>query len=59
MKTNILSWLQEGNITVPAVLFSEYRNMNLNEYELVLLLNIITFLEKEMTSLPQKSFPHV
>ncbi len=46
MKTNILSWLQEGNITVPAVLFSEYRNMNLNEYELVLLLNIITFIEK-------------
>jgi DNA replication protein len=46
MKTNIVSWLQEGNITVPAVLFSEYRNMNLNEYELVLLLNIITFLDK-------------
>jgi DNA replication protein len=46
MKTNILSWLQEGNITVPAVLFSEYRNMNLNEYELVLLLNIISFIEK-------------
>lgn len=46
MKTNIVSWLQEGNITVPAILFTEYRNMNLNEYELVLLLNIITFLEK-------------
>jgi DNA replication protein len=46
MKTNILTWLQEGNITVPATLFSEYRKMNLNEYELVLLLNIISFLEK-------------
>ncbi|MEH7255157.1 DnaD domain-containing protein [Neobacillus niacini] len=46
MKTNLISWLQEGNITVPAVLFSEYRNMSLNEYELVLLLNIITFIEK-------------
>ncbi|SDL93844.1 DnaD domain-containing protein [Bacillus sp. OK048] len=46
MKTNLISWLQEGNITVPAVLFTEYRNMNLNEYELVLLLNIITFIEK-------------
>lgn len=46
MKSNILSWLQEGSITVPAVLFSEYRNMNLNEHELVLLLNIISFIEK-------------
>lgn len=46
MKTNLLSWLQEGNISVPVVLLSEYRNMNINEYELVLLLNIITFIEK-------------
>ncbi|MFF2449983.1 DnaD domain-containing protein [Neobacillus sp. NPDC058068] len=46
MKSNILSWIQEGNITVPALLFSEYRKLNLNEIELVLLLNILTFLEK-------------
>lgn len=46
MKTNLLAWLQEGNISVPAVLLSEYRNMNINEYELVLLLNIISFIEK-------------
>nr|WP_263325936.1 DnaD domain-containing protein [Neobacillus sp. Marseille-Q6967] len=46
MKTNLISWIQEGNITIPAILFSEYRNMNLNEYELVLLLNIMTFIEK-------------
>ena len=46
MKSTIVSWLQEGNITVPAILFSEYRNLNLNEYELVLLLNIMTFIEK-------------
>lgn len=46
MKSNLLSWLQEGNITIPAVLFSEYRNINLNEYELVLVLNILTFIEK-------------
>lgn len=46
MKSNILSWLQEGNITIPAVLLSEYKNLNLNEFELVLLLNIIAFLEK-------------
>jgi DNA replication protein len=46
MKSNILSWLQEGNITIPTILLSEYRNLKLNEYELVLLLNIIAFLEK-------------
>jgi DNA replication protein len=46
MKTNLLAWIQEGNITVPTLLFSEYRNLNLNEYELVLLLNILTFLDK-------------
>lgn len=46
MKSNILSWLQEGNITIPTLLFSEYRNLKLTEYELVLVLNIITFLEK-------------
>ncbi|OIK17097.1 DNA replication protein DnaD [Bacillus sp. MUM 116] len=46
MKSTIISWLQEGTITVPAILFSEYRNLNLNEYELVLLLNIMTFIEK-------------
>ncbi|MFZ7943067.1 DnaD domain protein [Neobacillus sp. 19] len=37
---------REGNISIPSLLFSEYRNLNLNETELVLLLNIITFIEK-------------
>jgi DNA replication protein len=46
MKTNILAWLQEGTLTVPHLLFSEYRNLNLSETELVLLLNILTFIEK-------------
>ncbi|MGJ7909402.1 DnaD domain-containing protein [Neobacillus sp. LXY-1] len=46
MKDTLLSWLQEGNITIPTLLFSEYRYLNLNETELVLLLNILTFLEK-------------
>jgi len=46
MNSNILAWLQEGNITIPTLLFSEYRNLNLNETELVLLLNILTFIEK-------------
>jgi DNA replication protein len=46
MKSNIVAWMQEGNITIPTLLFSEYRNLNLNETELVLLLNIITYIEK-------------
>lgn len=46
MKDNIVAWLEEGTITVPSLLFSEYRNLNLNEAELVLLLNIMTFVEK-------------
>ncbi|MED4204183.1 DnaD domain-containing protein [Neobacillus mesonae] len=46
MKSNVLAWLEEGNITIPSLLFSEYRNLTLTETELVLLLNILTFLEK-------------
>lgn len=46
MKSNLLSWIEEGNITFPAVLLSQYRNVHLNEYELVLLLNILSFIEK-------------
>lgn len=45
MKTTLLAWLQEGNITIPTLLFSQYRNLNINETELVLILNILTFLE--------------
>ncbi|WP_040208398.1 DnaD domain-containing protein [Neobacillus jeddahensis] len=46
MKSNILAWLQEGTITIPTLLISEYRNLQLNETELVLLLNILSFIEK-------------
>jgi DNA replication protein len=46
MKSNLLAWVQDGTLTIPAVLLSEYRNLNLNEYELVLLLNIHSYLDK-------------
>lgn len=46
MKTSLLSWLQEGNLTIPTALISQYKNLHLNEYELVLLLTLITFQEK-------------
>ncbi|WP_042457763.1 DnaD domain-containing protein [Neobacillus dielmonensis] len=45
MKTTILNWLEHGTITVPTLLFSEYRRLNLTETELVLLLNILTSIE--------------
>jgi DNA replication protein len=45
MKTGLLAWLQEGNITLPAALFSEYRNLNLNEYELILIIHLLTFIQ--------------
>ncbi|NHM29157.1 DnaD domain-containing protein [Neobacillus terrae] len=46
MKTSLFSWIEEGNITIPSVLLSQYKNMKLNEIELVLLLNMIAFIEK-------------
>lgn len=44
-KTNILKWLQEGNITVPGVLLTQYKDMNLNEHEVILLLHVISFID--------------
>lgn len=46
MKTSLLSWIQQGNITIPAVLLTEYKNLHLNEYELMLIIHLMTFLEK-------------
>lgn len=45
-KTNLLKWIQEGQITIPAALLSQYKNMKLNENELVLLLQLISHLDK-------------
>lgn len=46
MKTSLLSWIKQGNITIPTVLISEYKNLHLNEDEMMLILHIMTFLEK-------------
>jgi DNA replication protein len=45
MRSSLLSWIKEGNITIPAILFTEYRNIKLNEFELILLLQIHSFIE--------------
>lgn len=46
MKENFVQWIQEGSITIPNVLLNYYKQMNLNEEELVLLLHVISFLDK-------------
>jgi DNA replication protein len=45
-KADFLDWLRAGNITIPAALLTEYKNMHLTEQELVLLLQVIHFSEK-------------
>ncbi|KAB2333651.1 DnaD domain-containing protein [Bacillus mesophilum] len=45
-KEHLLKWLQEGNISVPGVLLTNYKDLNLNECELVLILQVISFIEK-------------
>ena len=44
-KSSLLKWLQEGNISIPGVLLSQYKEMNLNEHELVLILHVISYIE--------------
>lgn len=44
-KTSLLRWIQEGNVTIPGVLLTHYKEMNLDENELVLLLQVISFVE--------------
>lgn len=46
MKENILKWVQEGQISFPSVLLTHYKQMNINEEELVLLLHVMAFIEK-------------
>jgi DNA replication protein len=46
MKKSLLSWLQEGNITIPAILISQYKNIGINEHELMLMIHLLSFLEK-------------
>ena len=39
-KTNLLNWFKEGQLTIPATLLTHYKKLKLNEYELVLLLQL-------------------
>lgn len=46
MKEDLMQWLQDGNIAFPRALLTNYKKMNINETELVLLLHVHSFLEK-------------
>ncbi|TKC19685.1 DnaD domain-containing protein [Robertmurraya kyonggiensis] len=45
MNKNLMKWVQEGNITIPRALLTYYKELNINEEELVLLLHVFSFLE--------------
>jgi len=42
-REQMLTWLQEGNLTIPSFLFVHYVEMGLNEQELILLLHLQQF----------------
>ncbi|GIN38152.1 MULTISPECIES: DnaD domain-containing protein [Heyndrickxia] len=45
-KDLILSWIEDGMIQIPRLLMVKYKHIGLNETELVLLLQVFSFLEK-------------
>lgn len=46
IKDKLFAWMKEGTMTIPSFLFSNYKSMNLNEPEVMLLLQLQNFLEK-------------
>jgi DNA replication protein len=45
-KTKVLKWFKEGQITIPTALLAQYKNLKINEQELVLLLQLISHIDK-------------
>jgi len=46
IKSSLLSWIQQGNISIPAVLLTEYKSLHLNEYEMMLILHLMAYIDK-------------
>jgi DNA replication protein len=46
IKDKMFAWIKEGAITIPSFLFSNYKSMDLNEQEVMLLLQLQNFLDK-------------
>ena len=51
IKEHMLTWLQEGNVSIPSFLFVHYAEMGLDEKELILLLQLQHF-QQEGNSFP-------
>lgn len=45
-KEIMISWIEEGMLHIPQLLLSKYKHIGLNETELILLLQVFSFLEK-------------
>ncbi|MFC4322690.1 DnaD domain-containing protein [Litchfieldia salsa] len=45
-KEKLIEWFQEGNISIPKLLIVKYKSLGLNEEEFVLLLQVMTFMQK-------------
>jgi DNA replication protein len=45
-KLNLLAWINEGNINIPSFLITHYKNLKLNEAELVLILQVLSYQNK-------------
>lgn len=45
-KVQMLSWLKEGNVTLPVFLFKHYKEMKLTEQELVFIIEVIVFMQE-------------
>ncbi|MCH1624710.1 DnaD domain-containing protein [Fredinandcohnia quinoae] len=41
----LIDWLEQGNISIPKLLMISYKQLNINEEEMMLLLHILTFIE--------------
>ena len=46
INTDMLAWIKSGTISFPSPLLTHYKKMNLTEQELVLILHMISFMEK-------------
>ncbi|MFJ7745953.1 DnaD domain-containing protein [Peribacillus sp. NPDC097295] len=46
-KEHLYAWFKEGTITIPSFLLTNYKTMGLNEQEMVLLLQLQSFIEQD------------
>ncbi|MBA4536115.1 DnaD domain-containing protein [Bacillus aquiflavi] len=46
LKKSLLAWHDEGQITIPYALITGYKQLGLNEQEVILLIHIFSFIEK-------------